>query len=118
MYILDPSKSIKFPLFLVAQIIYMVQHDRQHLQWLNAKVVVLGFFYLSGMTTYLNSLMALFHSAAHKLARHPELMKVNTYLMLHRCTVSLTCCFFFIYSDAHMKLVILHDNYKYYLNVF
>lgn len=118
MYILDPLKSIKFPLFLIAQIIYMVQHDRQHLQWLNVRVVVLGFFYLSGMTTYLNSLVALFHSTAHKLAWHPELMKVNTYLMLHQRIVSLTCCFFFKYSDGHMKLVILHRNYKYPLNEF
>lgn len=67
---------------------------------------MLGFFYFSGMTTYLNSLMALFHSAAYKLDWHPELVKVNTYLMLHQCTVSLTT-FFFKHSDAHMKLFTL-----------
>jgi len=38
MYILDPLKSIKFHLLLIAEIIYMVQHDRQHHQWLNVWV--------------------------------------------------------------------------------
>jgi len=112
MYVLDPLKSMKFPLFFIAQIIYKVQHDRQHLQGLNMRVVVVGFFYLSGMTTYLNTLMALFCSAAHKLAWHSELMKVNTHLILHQCVISLTFCFFSKYSDAHMKLVIIHHNYK------
>lgn len=38
--------------------------------------------------------MALFHSAAHKLPKQPELMKVNTYMMFHQHIVNLTCCFF------------------------
>lgn len=109
MYILDPLKSIKFHLLLIAEIIYMVQHDRQHHQWLNVRV---GEVFLkkeknlSGMTTYLNFLMALFQSAAHKLGRQPELMKVNTYMMFHQCIANLTCCFF-IYSDVYMKIVTL-----------
>lgn len=76
------------------------------------------------MTTQLNSLMALFQSAAHKLARQPELMKVNTYMMFHQHIVNLTCYFFFffffssVYLDAHIKLVIPHHDYIYPLNQF